>query len=210
VWKYKTDGMVDPSSPVVASGVVYVGSKDDNVYAFGTHDVAVNNVPCSKTVVGQGFSAGINVTVANQGDYVETFNVTLLANATIIGSESFALPAGNSMTVAFAWNTTGFAFGNYTLSAYAQLAPGKTNAASTFVGGVVTVTIPGDVNGEGKVDMGDVVTILRAFGSTTGTPNYNPNCDLEDNGRLTWETWLSPYATSANTTHNPIFLALTP
>jgi hypothetical protein len=88
------------------------------------------------------------------------------------------------MTVTFTWNTAGFDYGNYTLSAYAQLAPGETNAASTFVGGVVTVTIPGDVNGEGKVDMGDVVAILRAFGSTPGTPNYNPNCDIEDNGKI--------------------------
>ena len=64
------------SSPAVAGGVVFVGSDDGEVYAFGVHDVAVTNVAPSKTVVGQGFSATINVTVANQGDYTETFNVT--------------------------------------------------------------------------------------------------------------------------------------
>jgi hypothetical protein len=32
--------------------------------------------------------------------------------------------------------------------------------------------------------MGDVVAILRAFGSSIGMPNYNPNCDLEDIGRI--------------------------
>jgi hypothetical protein len=41
-----------------------------------------------------------------------------------------------------------------------------------------------DVNGDGKVDMGDVVTVLRAFGSTPGSPNWNPNCDLEGNDKI--------------------------
>jgi hypothetical protein len=42
----------------------------------------------------------------------------------------------------------------------------------------------GDVNGDGKVDMGDVVTVLLAFGSTPGMPNWNPACDLEQNGKI--------------------------
>jgi len=40
------------------------------------HDVAVTNVTPSKTVIGQGYSMYINVTVENQGDFTETFNVT--------------------------------------------------------------------------------------------------------------------------------------
>jgi outer membrane protein assembly factor BamB len=34
LWSYATGGMVE-SSPAVANGVVYVGSDDGNVYAFG-------------------------------------------------------------------------------------------------------------------------------------------------------------------------------
>jgi outer membrane protein assembly factor BamB len=34
LWSYTTGGWVD-SSPVVVNGVVYVGSFDGNVYAFG-------------------------------------------------------------------------------------------------------------------------------------------------------------------------------
>ena len=55
------------------------------VYAFDVHDVAVTSVTSSKTVVGQGFSTSVNVTVANQGDYTEVFNVTAYANTTVIG-----------------------------------------------------------------------------------------------------------------------------
>ncbi len=80
IWSYRTDSHVE-SSPAVAYGKVYIGSFDNRVYAFGVHDVAVTNVRSSKTVVGQGYSAIINVTVANQGSYPETFNVTARADA---------------------------------------------------------------------------------------------------------------------------------
>jgi Ca2+-binding EF-hand superfamily protein len=40
------------------------------------------------------------------------------------------------------------------------------------------------VNGDGKVDMGDVVTVLKAMFSTPSSPNWNPACDLEQNGKI--------------------------
>ncbi|MGD0495334.1 MAG: PQQ-binding-like beta-propeller repeat protein [Candidatus Bathyarchaeia archaeon] len=157
VWGYATGNEVF-SSPAVAGGVVYVGSLDGKVYAFGVHDVAVTNVASSKTVVYQGYSVTINVTVANQGSYTETFNVTTYANATIIGSENVTLPAGSSTTVTFTWDTTGFAYGNYTLSAYAWPVLGEISIAdNNFIGGTVKVTILGDINGDGTVDIYDAI-----------------------------------------------------
>jgi len=61
----------------------------------GVHDIAISNVTSSKTVVGQGFSSNINVTVENQGTYTETFNVTLYAqpqgsiNQSVVLSDNF-------------------------------------------------------------------------------------------------------------------------
>jgi outer membrane protein assembly factor BamB len=83
VWNYTT-GYYVYSSPAVAGGRVYVGSYDCKVYAFGpVPDVAVTSVVCSKTVVGQGYSMSVNVTVENQGNSTETFNVTAYySNAT--------------------------------------------------------------------------------------------------------------------------------
>jgi hypothetical protein len=49
--------------------------------------------------VGQGFSATINVTVANQGNYTETFNVTAYANGTAIQTETLTLTSQNSTTI---------------------------------------------------------------------------------------------------------------
>jgi outer membrane protein assembly factor BamB len=77
-WSYTT-GVAVESSPAVADGMVFVGSGDHKVYAFGVHDLAVTNVTSPKTVVGQGFTADVNVTVANHGRYTETFNVTAYA-----------------------------------------------------------------------------------------------------------------------------------
>ncbi len=64
------------------------------VFVFvGIHDVAVANVTLSKTVVGQGYFMSINVTVENQGDFTESFNVTVFYDETAI-----TLPDGKNHT----------------------------------------------------------------------------------------------------------------
>lgn len=40
----------------------------------------------------------------------------------------------------------------------------------------------GDLNGDGKVDILDVVTVAAAFGSTPGASNWNPAADLNKDG----------------------------
>jgi hypothetical protein len=188
VWSYTTANSVE-SSPAVAGGVVYVGSDDDKVYAFGVHDVAVTNVTSSKNgclpmqTVGQGFSATINVTVANQGGYTETFNVIAYANATAIQTETLTLTSQNSTTLTITWNTTGFGYGNYRLSAYAWPVPDETDTSdNAFGGGSVTVTIVGDVNGDLTVDLFDAILISGAFGAQPPSPNWNANADINGDG----------------------------
>jgi hypothetical protein len=184
IWSYLTGGLVR-SSPAVADDKVYVGSFDNGVYAFGVHDVAVTNVASSKDgclpmpTVGGGFNATINVTVANQGGYTETFNVTAYANTTIIETKEVTLAIGNFTTLTFTWNTTDFAKGNYTISAYAEPVPGETNTAdNTLVGGHITVTIPGDINGNFIVNILDAILLSNAYLATPGKSNWNPNADI--------------------------------
>jgi hypothetical protein len=173
------------SSPAVANDVVYVGSYDDKVYAFGSiHDVAITNVVPSKTVVGKGYGDKVNVTVSNQGSYTETFKVTLYANATIIASQDVTMMGfGNSATITVTWNTTGFAYGNYTISANVILALGETNQwTGPFTYGTVKVTIPGDINGDGTVNGLDLGIIAGAWLSSPGMPNWNPAADINNDG----------------------------
>jgi hypothetical protein len=154
------------------------------------HDVAVVNVACSKTVVGQGFSASIKVTVANQGNFTETFNVTAYANATSIGTESVTSPASNSTTIILTWNTNSFAYGNYTLSAYAEPVPGETNTTNNnFTGGWIIVSLPGDITGpngvpDGKVDILDVNYVAKYYGTSLSRPKWNPNADINNDGKV--------------------------
>ena len=191
IWSYTTGNYVS-SSPAVADGKVYVGSHDYKIYAFGVgvHDVAVTNVASSKTVVCQGFSATINVTVANQGDYTETFNVTAYANATAIQTETLTLTSQDSTTLTFTWNTTGFVKGNYTISAYAEPVPGETYTAdNNFTDGWVYVAMVGDINGDGKVDVKDVYAVAKAYGTSLEGPNppgrtYNPNYDINGDDKV--------------------------
>jgi uncharacterized protein (DUF2141 family) len=137
----------------------------------------------SKSIVGQDYSLNMTVKAADLGDNPGTFNVTVYANTTYVASEDIALTSGNSTTMTFTWNTNGFACGHYIISAYAVPVTNGTNTADfKYMDGSVTVTIPGDVNGDFKVDMTDVALVARAFGSTPASSNWNPNADINGDG----------------------------
>jgi hypothetical protein len=106
-----------------------------------------------------------------------------------IGTQTVTLESGASTTLTFTWNTTGFDKGNYTISAYAWPVPGETDIEdNTLTDGWVIVTIPGDViEPYFKVDMGDIVTLCDAFGSKIGQPKYNPNYDINCDGKISMD-----------------------
>jgi parallel beta-helix repeat protein len=144
-------------------------------------NIAILDVSPSKTVVGKGFTLYTYVSVQNQGWNTETFNITAYANTTIIQIKNVTLPNGNSTTITFTWNTSGFAKGNYTISAYAQPVSGETDTAdNNSADGTVYVGIPGDINADGIVEMMDFYYASLAFGSEPGHPNWNPNTDIND------------------------------
>ena len=156
----------------------------DGTVEIGGHDIAIVSVVPHKTIVGQGYTCRINVTAENQGGYTETFNVTVYANTTAIETQTVnSMPNGTSTILTFTWNTSGFVKGNYTIWAYAWPVPGETDTAdNSLLDSWVKVVVPGNVNGDGIVDMKDITMILRAYGSTPGQPKYNPNCDVNCDG----------------------------
>lgn len=144
-----------------------------------TRNIAITNITTSRTIVAQGNNTSINVTVSNQGDILESFNVTTYANTTLIQTKNVTLASGNSKTVIFEWNTTGFDKGNYTLSANASILQGETDTEdNTLTDNIITVTIYCDVNGDGWVDMTDIGFACLAYGSHPGHENWNPNIDV--------------------------------
>jgi parallel beta-helix repeat protein len=153
---------------------------------FQYHDVAITNMTPFKTVVGQGYSTFINVTVANQGDYSETFNLTAYANTTIIQTKQVALTGGSFVAITFTWNTAGFAKGNYTISAYSWPVQGQTNTSNnTFMAPeVIHVVMPGDAKVDRVISILDVVMVTSRYGAKRGDKNYDPNVDWNNDGKI--------------------------
>lgn len=158
----------------------------DDRFLFGAPgpvNVTVTNITVLKTIVGQGFTFPVDVMVENQGSDPETFNVTLYANSTALETQTVTVAGAGSTAVYFICNTTGFAYGNYTISTYIGPVPGETNTAdNNLTGGWVTVTIPGDLNGDGAVNILDAIILSNAFLATLGSSNWNPNADINGDG----------------------------
>jgi hypothetical protein len=163
----------------------------------GLHDIGVQNVVPHKTVVGKGYSIFINITFKNWGESEETFDFTVYANTTNIGTQHLTLAEGNSITITFTWNTSGFAKGNYAISAYALPVPGETDLADNrLTDGWVMVTWQGDVTDEnhltppggvsdGKVDENDLWYFDAAFIDYYKIHSrLDPNCDFDNNRKI--------------------------
>jgi hypothetical protein len=161
-------------------------------------DIAVTNFTTCKDgcvpmrAVSEGYTVDLNVTVANQGSFTQTFSVTAYANTTVIEQTVVGLTWGRQAVVSLLWNTAGFAYGNYTLEAVADTVPNETNTANNnFNAGLIKVTIPGDINGDFNVTLPDLVLLANAYGTTPasgGTPpargTWNPNADINNDGKV--------------------------
>ena len=238
----------------------YLLGTDEN--DLNAHAIQTANVAPHKTVVGQGHTANITVTIENQGTYTETFDVTCHAGQQPTSEQKEAfwslgdvnrdnyinmpdsdlimaaygsypghprwnpdadlnqdlhvntidvviwttnegkniwthfelwlpiqtqmlsnIPLGMSTTLTFTWNTTGFAYGNYTISAYALPVSGETDTLdNTFVDGWALLTLPGDINGDKKVNILDAILLSNSFNTKPGDAAWNPNADI--NGDL--------------------------
>jgi len=156
-------------------------------------DSALLNIEPSKTIIGQTCSLHIYVTIENQGNYTETFNVTAYANTTAITTfTNITLTSKDSATITFTWNAMGFAKGNYTISAYAWPFPTETDTADNTktADSMVKVGVPGDLNGDGKSNLSDLIWMAGKFGAERGDPHsppapkHDPNYDMNDDDKI--------------------------
>jgi parallel beta-helix repeat protein len=152
----------------------------------GLSDIGVTSVVTAKTVVGKNCKLNASFTIMNYDINAETFNVTIYANKTaIITFQSVALASRGSATFAFSWNATGIAFGNYTITAYAEPLQNETDISdNTLSSCIVRVSAVGDVNGDGKVDLKDVYLLSKTCGTSPDSPKWNSDYDVNNDGTI--------------------------
>ena len=62
--------------------------------------------------------------------------------------------------------------------------PFETDLSDNTLSTWITVTIPGDFDGDRDVDIFDIVMIADAYGSTRSDLTYNPTCDIDADGDI--------------------------
>ncbi len=175
----------------VHSIVIYANDTFNNMGASAkiqftvlfVHDIAIINIIVPRLVIPQDCIIMINVTIQNQGDTLETFNVTLIANQTTITSlDNIVLQNGVSTSICFFWNTTGFNNGNYNLSAYATVVLGEADIDdNVYIAGFISINWPYDVTDDNYCGIDDIVSVAEHFGTNAEGQNWNQiydiNCD---------------------------------
>jgi len=159
---------------------------DNYPLMYPAQEINVTKVTPFKILVGQGCNIRINVTITNRGKYTEIVKITLYAN-TILGTQltNIIMPSRTSKNVTLTWNTIGVPYGSYPMSAQADPIPGETDSTNNMrTGGSITVTVVGDANGDGRVDLLDLYSVGKKYGSTSSTSNWYPNCDFNDDDKV--------------------------
>ena len=147
-----------------------------------THDIAITGITPYRTIVPNRTMTSINVTIANQGDFQETFTIIASYNSTAFASQMITVGNGSSVKWLVIWNTTGVTLGNYIITTIAGQLPGETDTADNSFSSLMQVSILGDINGDGRVDMKDVSKVAAGFQATPGQPRWTVNGDLDENG----------------------------
>jgi len=105
------------------------------------HNIAVTEIIAAPNIVKIGQQVTIDITVANEGNFTETFNVTAYFDSQIIQTNSVVnMASGTSQTINMVWNTTGINPATYTIKATAPpvAEEDKTND-NTLIGNTVTI-----------------------------------------------------------------------
>jgi len=150
-------------------------------------NIAVADVLPSKSNVGEGYRLYISVTVQNQGWNAQTTNLTVYVNTTVVGTvASLALPERSQAILNFTWQTTPALKGNYVLSSTVDPIPNEPDVRDNnkTYGRIVKVTVVGDVNGDGAVDIFDAITLSNAFASVPNSPTWNGNVDINSDNSV--------------------------
>lgn len=110
------------------------------------HDLSVISITPSVQLVFTGSAVDVNVTVRNNGEFDETFDVAVYQDWVIIGFHSNVnLTSGEHVVLTATWNTGRLRPGNYTLRAEATVVAGETNEEDNVREITVLLVQPNDI-----------------------------------------------------------------
>ncbi len=136
----------------------------------GPHDVGMS-IDASKNVIweNQNITVTIVLTIVNYGEHAEAVILTYSLNGSQ-HDQIFDLNSRQSATLTFLWDTTGLPKGSYiTLNANVTPVIGERDLAdNSYVGKIALVTVMGDVNGDRKVNVLDLILVAGHLGHTGG------------------------------------------
>jgi len=157
----------------------------DGLIYIVIRDVAIIDLHAYKSTVYPGELVNITVTAKNEGNLTETFTVTIFYNDKFITNITIADLAPQAVkTVSIIWNTTGVSpCYNATLNAHAVPVPYELDLDDNiFMDGTISITLMGDVNGDGAVNIYDLIRAGNALGSYLGEPEYDERADIKNDG----------------------------
>jgi hypothetical protein len=200
-WGNDTFYFNDNVVPLYSSNTLRLEGSGYEVYNFSiysgniaqgttpSHDIAVTSITPSATQAYPTWTdpLKINVTVANEGNFNESFPVTLYWNSThVIGTQTVNVPTGDICNQTQTWAIPSIPFAYpypiYILSANATVS-GNINSGILTCGSV-TVKWPGDANGDGHVNGFDLYIMAVSWHQPKGTALYDPRADFLGHGTV--------------------------
>jgi hypothetical protein len=181
-------GSFNSSVSTLSSGTCSTTYTDNNTGYFtitASYNGDAYNGPSSGTATLTVFvnvTTGTNVTVIPTNNLVLTFaNVT--TPGTVVANATLTVPAPPLDLVGpyYTITVTAVFSGNVTVSV-AFDGSNMTQTQKSSLQMMQYTPIPGDINGDGTVDIYDAILLAAAFGSTPGSSNWNPRADLNGDG----------------------------
>jgi hypothetical protein len=198
---YNTGGPIG-SSPAITSpigviggmGMLLVGSCDNHLYCIAcrippgprpTNQVSVDcvTVPAREVYSGWPF----NAIIRNAGNSSETANVTAYLDHTVIGAKATPLPPETDDRVDFIipFEPDIELYANYTLRVEVSPVPGETILGdNVYIYGYIVIKKTGDVNCDKQINIIDIATAAKAFGTKPGDPRWDVRTDINADNQV--------------------------
>lgn len=145
-----------------------------------TADIAVLWVNAYPSAVYSGKIVNITVILVNEGHFDSTFNLSIYYGENLIHEETLSLLINETITLVIGWNTSDFApCNNYTIRVEVSQVKYEVDVDdNVYIDGYVKIKMLGDINGDGEINIYDIVEACASYGSKEGDPTYNEEADI--------------------------------